>query len=140
MPTPDEPTLPPSPPSDRSERSNFASCPPEEGRELPAPEEETEEDDEATVTGTERETVAHHAIAQEPTPEPETLPESSILESRAKESAVGDAIDAPSPVTSPEIAESDAPRVGLRGNSEARLPPQYLHSPPDNERVCSISR
>lgn len=140
MPTPEEPTLPPSPPSERQERQNFASCPPEEDREAHAPREDREEDDEATATGAEREAMVDHAIAQEPTPEPETLPESSIPESRRKEKAVSEAIDAPSPVASPEVAEGEAPRAQVRGESDAQSQPLYLNYGPDLDKVCICPR
>jgi len=140
MPTPEEPTLPPSPPSERPGRQPFASCPPEEERESHAPREDSEEDDGPTVTGAEREAIVDHAIAQEPTPEPEMLPESSIPESRGNDKVVGDAIDAPSSVASPDAAESDAPQAQVRADGEAQLPPLYLNYGPDHERVCAFTR
>jgi len=140
MPTPEEPTLPPSPPRERSDRQSFASCPPEEDRESHASHDNSEdEEEEASVTGAERVLIADHAIAQEPTPEPETLPGTSMLESRSKERVIQDAIDAPSPVASPDTTQSDAPRSQVRAQAqgEAQYPPQYLRYPPDQDRVCA---
>lgn len=136
MPTPEDPTLPPSPPSERPERQGFASCPPEEDRESHAPHGDSEEEDEPAVTGAEREAIVDHAIAQEPTPEPEALPDSSIPESRGKEKVLRETIDAPTPVASPDAAQSDAPRARVKGDGDAQSPPLYLNYGPDYDRVC----
>lgn len=135
MPTPEEPTLPPSPPTERAERSTFASCPPEEDREAHAPREASEEDEDQTVTGTQPEVAEDHAIAQEPTPEPEIIPQASEPESRARDKVARDVIDAPSPVASPDATESDAPQARLRGQGDAHLEPEYLSYPQPSGRV-----
>ena len=72
MPTPDETAFPPPPPIDIPARSSFPSCPPEEDREEPR----DESDDDNNDDGEDEEAAAppaDHAIAQEPTPEPDAL-------------------------------------------------------------------
>ena len=148
MPTPDETAFPPSPPIDIPARSLFASCPPEEERESRA-----ESDDEAAVPA-ER---SDHAIAQEPTPEPDALEGASTdnhnAQSQSKDRIVEDATAAQAAHTStpttasheavvaPPEGEMQAQGHAASSNSHASMsfPPQYLDVTPDKDRVSAAS-
>ena len=104
MPTPDETAFPPSPPIDIPARSSFPSCPPEEERE------EAHDDSDDTNSdndGEDEEAAAppaDHAIAQEPTPEPDALEGASTdnhnAQSQSKDRIVEDATAAQAAHTS----------------------------------------
>lgn len=137
MPTPDETVLPPSPPHDLSDRSAFTSCPPEDACETNAPGEDSSDDDALTVAGAEIEEAEEHAIAQEPTPEPEVphvdtyQPSGSRL--RRLESLEEDAAD----IASPDgTADSDS-RGPSPAQARARTEPlpEYLSFGPNRDRV-----
>lgn len=155
MPTPDETAFPPSPPIDIPARSSFPSCPPEEEREDPRDE---SDDDNSDNDGEDEEAAAppaDHAIAQEPTPEPDALEGASTenhnVQSQSKDRIVEDATSAahtPRPMTASHDAvvaqaegEMQAQGHAASSNSHASMsfPPQYLDVTPDKDRVSAAS-
>lgn len=148
MPTPDETAFPPSPPTDIPARSLFASCPPEEEREAHASRAQSHDENEDTTAGAERAQLEGHAIAQEPTPEPEThttpTEGSSQPQSQGKERAVTDPVarpNPPSPVASPDTtAETDMhAQSSSSTNPPVTFPPQYLDFAPNKDRVSHVN-
>lgn len=144
MPTPDETAFPPSPPIDIPARSLFASCPPEEDRESEASRDDDEHDTEDTVAGAEREDLEDHAIAQEPTPEPEahSIEVRGSSESRSQEKGrstedprAND--NPPSPITSPDPAAATDmhAQAAPSATTPAAFPPQYLEFTSEKQRV-----
>jgi hypothetical protein len=138
MPTPDETAFPPSPPIDIPARSSFASCPPEEAREA----HEDSEDD-----GEESAVPADHAIAQEPTPEPDALEGASAsTQSQSKDKMIEDATveitaHTPIPTASPDaVAPEGEMQAQASSNPHASMsfPPQYLDLAPNKERVSVV--
>lgn len=74
MPTPSEPSIPPTSYTELSSRTSFSGCPPEEERELEIPQRAPRR--RLTPEHSENEAESdceEHAIAQQPTPEPEPL-------------------------------------------------------------------
>jgi hypothetical protein len=156
MPTPDETAFPPSPPIDIPARSSFPSCPPEEERE------EAHDDTDDTNSdndGEDEEAAAppaDHAIAQEPTPEPDALEgaltDNHNAQSRSKDRIVEDATAAQAAHTSRQTTASHEAAVALpegemqaqghaaSSNSHASMsfPPQYLDVTPDKDRVSAV--
>ena len=155
MPTPDETSFPPSPPIDIPARSSFPSCPPEEDREEARDESDDDndgEEEEATAPP------ADHAIAQEPTPEPDALEGASLgdhnTQSQPKDRIVEDATAAQAAhtpslttashdtVVAPLEGEMQAHGQAASSNSHASMssfPPQYLDVAPDKDRVSAVS-
>ena len=154
MPTPDETAFPPSPPIDIPARSSFPSCPPEEDREEPRNESEDDNDD-----GEDEEAAAppaDHAIAQEPTPEPDALEgassENHNAQSQSKDRIVEDATATAaahthSPMTAshaavvaPPEGETQAQAQAASSNPHASMsfPPQYLDVTPNKDRVSAV--
>lgn len=136
MPTPDETAFPPSPPIDIPARSQFASCPPEEDREA---REESDDDGEETTAEAESD---DHAIAQEPTPEPDAIAAASQhSRAQSKERANEDlttSVRTPSPVASHDAvaAESEAQaQASSSSDAHVSFPPQYLDFAPNKQRV-----
>jgi hypothetical protein len=138
MPTPDETSFPPSPPIDIPARSSFASCPPEEERETR--EESDDDGEEAAVP-------ADHAIAQEPTPEPDALEGASAsTQSQSKDKMIEDATVETTAHTPISTASPDAlapegemqAQVSSNPHASVSFPPQYLDLAPNKERVSDI--
>ena len=157
MPTPDETAFPPSPPIDIPARSSFPSCPPEEEREERR--DESEDDRSSNNDGEEQEAAAppaDHAIAQEPTPEPDALEgassENHNAQPQSKDRIVEDATTAQaahthSPTTAshealvaPPEGEMQAQAHAASSNTHASMsfPPQYLDVTPDKDRVSAV--
>jgi len=155
MPTPDETAFPPSPPIDIPARSSFPSCPPEEEREDPRDEsdDDNSENDEEDAAAP----PADHAIAQEPTPEPDALEGASTdnhnAQSQSKDRIVEDptaaqAAHTPRPTTVSHDAvvalsesEMQAQRHAASSNPHASMssfPPQYMDVTPDKDRVSAV--
>lgn len=153
MPTPDETAFPPSPPIDIPARSSFPSCPPEEDREEPR----DESDDDNNDDGEDEEAAAppaDHAIAQEPTPEPDALEgassESHNAQSQSKDRIGEDATAAAhihsstaashEAVVAPPEGEMQAQAHAASSNPHASMsyPPQYLDVTPDKDRVSAV--
>lgn len=139
MPTPDETAFPPSPPIDIPARSQFASCPPEEERES---QEDSDEDGDETTAAAESD---DHAIAQEPTPEPEAIAGASRDTRAQSKEQVDDVtatnVRAPSPVASPDaVAPEGEMQAQASSSTDAPVtfPPEYLDFPPNKQRVCAI--
>jgi hypothetical protein len=135
MPTPDETACPPSPPTELSARSSYPSCPPEEEREAC--------DDESAETGAEAEG-DDHAIAQEPTPEPDAIERTSAdREAQSKVENTATDLNTPSPVASPDAVapDGDMNAQASSSNPDAPVPfsPQYLDFAPNKQRVCISS-
>lgn len=155
MPTPDETAFPPSPPIDIPARSSFPSCPPEEEREDPRDDSDDSDDND----GEDEEAAAppaDHAIAQEPTPEPDVLEGASSTgdhnaQSHSKDRIVEDATTAhtPRPTTASHDAvvaqaESEVQAHGHAASSNphasmSSFPPQYMDVSPDKDRVSAVS-
>lgn len=149
MPTPDETAFPPSPPIDIPARSSFTSCPPEEDRQSRA---ESDEDGDEAAPPAEGD---DHAIAQEPTPEPDALEGASRdPQSQSKDRMVEDtaatatarlAAHTPTPTASPGAIAPDGEMQAQQASSDSNLnasrsfPPQYLDFAPNKERVGCIS-
>ena len=148
MPTPDETAFPPSPPIDIPARSSFTSCPPEEDRQSRA---ESDEDGDEAVPPAEGD---DHAIAQEPTPEPDALEgassESHNAQSQSKDRIGEDATAAAhihsstaashEAVVAPPEGEMQAQAQAESSNPHASMsfPPQYLDVTPDKDRVSAV--
>jgi hypothetical protein len=133
MPTPDETACPPSPPTDTPARSSYPSCPPEEERD--------ECDDEGEEAGAEAEG-DDHAIAQEPTPEPDVIEGASTdREEQSKTEDTATDLNTPSPVASPDAVapEGDTRAQASSSNPDAPVPisTQYLDFAPNKQRVCT---
>ena len=156
MPTPDETAFPPSPPIDIPARSSFPSCPPEEERQEPR----DESDDDNNDAGEDEEAAAppaDHAIAQEPTPEPDALEgassENHNAQPQSKDRIAEDATAAATAhthssttasheaVVAPPEGEMQAQAQAASSNPHASmsLPPQYLDVTPDKNRVSAVS-
>lgn len=147
MPTPDETAFPPSPPIDIPARSSFTSCPPEEDRQSRAESDEDGDEAAAPAEGDD------HAIAQEPTPEPDALEGASRdSQAQSKDRMVEDAAatarlaaHTPTPTASPGAiapdGEMQAQQASSNSNSNASrsFPPQYLDFAPNKERVGRLS-
>ena len=150
MPTPDETAFPPSPPIDIPARSSFPSCPPEEEREERRDDSDHDdgEDEEAAALP------ADHAIAQEPTPEPDAL-EGASSDARNAQPQSKDRINedatAKAHKHSPTTASHEAVVAPLEGEMQAQahaassnphasmpFPPQYLDVRPDKDRVSAV--
>jgi hypothetical protein len=138
MPTPDETSFPPSPPIDIPARSSFASCPPEEERE--AREESDDDGEEPSVP-------ADHAIAQEPTPEPDALEGASAsTQSQSKDKMIEDATvettaHTPTPTASPDVVAPEGEmqaQAASNPHASVSFPPQYLDFAPNKERVSVV--
>ena len=156
MPTPDETAFPPSPPIDIPARSSFPSCPPEEEREDPRDESDDDNSDNDVEDEDAAAPPADHAIAQEPTPEPDALEGASSTESHNAQSQSKDRIveDAAAAHTRrPMTAAHDAVVAQSEGEMQAQghaassnphasmssFPPQYLDVTPDKDRVSAVS-
>jgi hypothetical protein len=132
MPTPDETACPPSPPTDIPSRSSYPSCPPEEERDAC--------DDEGEEAGAEAEG-DDHAIAQEPTPEPDAIEGASTdREQQSKNEDTATDLNTPSPVVSPDAVAPDgdmrAPASSSNPDEPVPFSPQYLDFAPNKQRVC----
>lgn len=142
MPTPDETAFPPSPPIDIPARSSFASCPPDEGR---SREESDDDDDEEPSRQAER---GDHAIAQEPTPEPDASERiSEGAQSQSKDAIVEDTVADLGAHTlhttaSPDAVAPDGDMQAAPGSSNpdaVLFPSQYLDFfGPDKDRVSIL--
>lgn len=143
MPTPDETAFPPSPPIDIPARSAFPSCPPEEERE-PHSESDDDQGEEAAAPAE----TSDHAIAQEPTPEPDALEGASSenAQAQSKDRIVEDATAAIAPHTPSPTASTDAivapdgemqAQASSNPHASVSLPPQYLDVTPDKDRVSA---
>jgi hypothetical protein len=130
MPTPDETAFPPSPPIDIPARSSFPSCPPEEEREEPR--DESDEDNSDNDKEDAAAPPADHAIAQEPTPEPDAAQAAHTLRPTT---ASHDALIAPSEgeMQAQRHAASSNPHVSM-----SSFPPQYMDVTPDKDRVSAV--
>jgi hypothetical protein len=154
MPTPDETAFPPSPPIDIPARSLFPSCPPEEER-TPSREEsdndnDHDDDDDGEEDVAAPAEVSDHAIAQEPTPEPDAM--EGAAQSQSKDRIVDDetaaSLAAHTHASSPTTASPDAGAVAHEGEMQAQASsnpqasmsslPQYLGVTPDKDRVCAF--
>jgi hypothetical protein len=132
MPTPDETACPPSPPTDTPARSSYPSCPPEEERDAC--------DDEGEEAGADAQG-DDHAIAQEPTPEPDAIEGASTdREQQSKNEDTATDLNTPSPVASPDAVapDGDIRAQVSSSNPDAPVPisAQYLDFAPNKQRVC----
>jgi hypothetical protein len=145
MPTPDETAFPPSPPTDIPVHSLFTSCPPEEERE--GHDGEISDDGEEGTSHSERDA---HAIAQEPTPEPEMLEgadgdtqsQSQSKERIVEDATVGVAAHTSSPIASPDAVAPDGEmQAQASSNQHASMsfPAQYLDVSPSKDRVSATN-
>nr|OQO21114.1 hypothetical protein B0A51_09352 [Rachicladosporium sp. CCFEE 5018] len=142
MPTPDETILPPSPPRDLVTRSSFVSCPTDDdcgSSERNAPGDDSDLESVAAAEDAARIEEAVHAIAQQPTPEPDTMPVavyeptrprpgSKAARNKVREEAV-------SSLALRDGAEDE--QTGSRARDEASEADEiyYLSSPPDHDRL-----
>lgn len=141
MPTPDETTFPPSPPIDIPARSSFASCPPDDAR---GSREESDDDDEEAIQRAEGD---DHAIAQEPTPEPDAsdrITESTqSKDTIAEDTAAALAAHTNNSTASPDAVAPDGEMQAAQGLSNpdaVSFPPQYLDFfGPNKDRVSIMS-
>lgn len=133
MPTPDETACPPSPPTDIPARSSYPSCPPEEERDA------CDDEGEEAVAEAEGD---DHAIAQEPTPEPDVIEGASPdREEQSKTEDTATDLNTPTSVASPDAVAPDGDiraQASSSSNPDAPIPfpSQYLDFAPNKERVC----